>query len=55
MESTHLAGPGVVLIGDAGHAVTPTTGNGMNSALDDAWILSRILSASGDDLEALPA
>lgn len=46
---------GLVLIGDAGHGVSPRTGNGMNSALEDAALLDRLLTDNGGDLEALPA
>lgn len=34
--------PAVVLIGDAAHGVTPVTGSGMNSALEDAWLLGQV-------------
>lgn len=38
----------VVLIGDAGHGVTPATGSGMNAALEDAWLLGHASRPSGD-------
>ncbi len=37
------------------HAVSPATSNGMNSALEDALVLSQTLEACGGDLAALPA
>jgi kynurenine 3-monooxygenase len=39
---TQLHGPALVLLGDAGHAVTPRTGHGFNAALEDAWLLARV-------------
>lgn len=36
-------------------AVSPATSNGMNSALEDAAVLSATLEACGGDLAALPA
>lgn len=33
----------VCLIGDAAHAVSPTTGQGAALALEDAWVLARLL------------
>lgn len=43
---SHLAAPlpaaaAVVLIGDAAHGVTPATGNGMNSAMEDGVLLGQ--------------
>ena len=55
VRCSQLHAPGIVLVGDAGHGVTPKTGNGMNSALEDSALLSRLLDASGGDLAALPA
>ncbi|KAL4423642.1 hypothetical protein ABPG77_009229 [Micractinium sp. CCAP 211/92] len=48
-------GPGVVLIGDAAHAVFPLTGNGMNSALQDGAMLAELLAAHGGRLDEVPA
>ncbi|KAL4430832.1 hypothetical protein ABPG75_006088 [Micractinium tetrahymenae] len=52
---SQLHAPGVVFLGDAAHAVSPATSNGMNSALEDALVLSQALEACGGDLAALPA
>jgi 2-polyprenyl-6-methoxyphenol hydroxylase-like FAD-dependent oxidoreductase len=41
---------GLVLIGDAGHAMSPHLGQGVNLALIDAWTLARCI-ARGDSLE----
>lgn len=41
------AGP-VTLLGDAAHAVPPRSGMGANQALEDVWVLSRVLSRGGD-------
>ncbi|EFN55569.1 hypothetical protein CHLNCDRAFT_134054 [Chlorella variabilis] len=54
VHASQLHAPGVVLLGDAGHAVSPATSNGMNSALEDALVLSQALEACGGDLAALP-
>lgn len=42
-------GDRVLLIGDAAHAVSPSIGQGCNSALEDAAILNRLLDQYGDD------
>ena len=34
-------------MGDAGHAVAPFTGEGMNSALESAALLARVVNAGG--------
>ncbi len=44
----------VVLLGDAAHTMTPVTGQGCNSGLEDAHILAGILSKATDIDEALP-
>lgn len=47
---------GVVIMGDAAHATSPSIGMGMNTALRDAQIFSEILEECQDDFEkALPA
>lgn len=46
---------GVVLLGDAIHCFPPDIGQGVNSALEDVYVLNEALSRSGDDLSrALP-
>merc|ERR1712232_383080 len=52
----HSLKAGVVIMGDAAHATSPSIGMGMNTALRDAQIFSEILEETGDDFEqALPA
>ncbi|KAL4439802.1 hypothetical protein ABPG75_002803 [Micractinium tetrahymenae] len=55
VSASTFHGPGVVLIGDAAHAVLPLTGNGMNSALQDGAMLGELLAAHGGRLAAVPA
>jgi FAD-dependent urate hydroxylase len=38
----------ITMAGDAVHAVPPRTGMGANQALEDAWVIGRTLSESGD-------
>ena len=40
-----LHGPNTVILGDAGHGVTPALGQGCNSALESAVILSEASSS----------
>ena len=42
VHASQLHAPGLVLLGDAGHGVTPRTGNGMNAAMEDAWVLNQV-------------
>jgi len=52
----HSLKAGVVIMGDAAHATSPSIGMGMNTALRDAQVFSEILEEVGDDFEkALPA
>ncbi|KAK9803755.1 hypothetical protein WJX73_002117 [Symbiochloris irregularis] len=41
-----LTGPNTVLVGDAGHAVRPAMGQGCNSALESAVVLSQVMKAA---------
>ena len=46
---------GIVLLGDAIHCFPPDIGQGVNSALEDVYVLNEALSKSDDDLSrALP-
>jgi kynurenine 3-monooxygenase len=47
--SPWCAGDGVVLVGDAAHAVYPFYGQGMNSALEDCLVLDECLAADPAD------
>ncbi|KAL4425220.1 hypothetical protein ABPG75_009236 [Micractinium tetrahymenae] len=53
VHAPQLHGPGLLLVGDAGHGVTARTGNGMNAALQDAAVINQLLAESGD-LASLP-
>ena len=61
LTASQLHAPGLVLVGDAGHGVTPRTGNGMNAALEDSQMLGLLLAEALEDpdpaaaLERLPA
>ncbi|NEP09918.1 MAG: FAD-dependent monooxygenase [Symploca sp. SIO2C1] len=48
-------GTGVILLGDAAHCFPPDIGQGVNSALEDVYLLHEILAETQDNLsEALP-
>ena len=49
----HLYQGRILLIGDAGHAKSPTRARGMTSGLEDGLALSRILTSSDDIPQAL--
>jgi kynurenine 3-monooxygenase len=52
----HSVQCGIVIMGDAAHATSPSIGMGMNTALRDAQVFNEILKEHGDDLDkALPA
>ncbi len=52
----HSVQAGIVIMGDAAHATSPSIGMGMNTALRDAQIFHEILMEHKDDLsKALPA
>ncbi|MDE2091847.1 MAG: FAD-dependent monooxygenase [Gammaproteobacteria bacterium] len=48
----HVKG-GVLLLGDAAHAIVPFHGQGMNCAFEDCLILDQCLDKHGDDWERL--
>ena len=41
----------VIILGDAAHAVPPTTGQGVNQAFEDVWMLALLLGDLGDGVE----
>ena len=43
----------VIILGDAAHAVPPSTGQGVNQAFEDAWMLALLLKnlSNGVELE----
>lgn len=46
---------GIVLLGDAIHCFPPDIGQGVNSALEDVWVLNQALNECNNDLaQALP-
>lgn len=54
-ESQDHSAAGVVLLGDAIHCFPPDIGQGVNSALEDVYVLNEALSRSHDNLlSALP-
>jgi len=55
-KSTHdHSAAGIVLLGDAIHCFPPDIGQGVNSALEDVYVLNQAISRSDDDLlRALP-
>ena len=42
--------PGIVLLGDAIHCFPPDIGQGVNSALEDVYVLNRTLTETNDDI-----
>ena len=42
VQCSRLTGPAVVLIGDAGHGVTPSLGQGCNAALESVGIFDKV-------------
>lgn len=51
---SQIWGPNAVLLGDAAHSMWPTLGQGVNSALEDASVLSSVLRSCKGDLSAVP-
>ena len=41
MQCSRLTGPAVLLVGDAGHGVTPSLGQGCNAALESVGIFDK--------------
>lgn len=48
-----MTGPGVLLLGDAAHAVTPVGGQGANAALEDCLFLDGGLESTGQLTQVL--
>lgn len=54
VRCSRLDGPGVLLLGDAAHAVTPVFGQGANSALESCKVLGSVLAEAGGDASRVP-
>eukprot|EP00878_Enallax_costatus_P016055 GHUV01016834.1.p1 GENE.GHUV01016834.1~~GHUV01016834.1.p1 ORF type:complete len:473 (+),score=145.50 GHUV01016834.1:831-2249(+) len=54
IRCSRLDGPGVLLLGDAAHAVTPVFGQGANSALESCKVLGEVLQEAGGNLDKVP-
>jgi len=52
LDVSCLVGPCVVLVGDAGHAITATLGQGCNAALESVALLMAQLDGAGGDVGA---
>ena len=55
LEQWASDGKGVVLIGDAAHGVPPSTGQGANQAIEDAYMLASFLGKLGEKLDLADA
>ena len=54
IRCSQLGAPGILLLGDAAHAVTPVFGQGANSGLESGRVLGEALKASKGSVEAVP-
>jgi 2-polyprenyl-6-methoxyphenol hydroxylase-like FAD-dependent oxidoreductase len=43
----------VVILGDAAHAMPPSSGQGVNMAFEDVWTLAKLLGSGRDRLQCL--